>query len=299
MNDQLLSLLSQYGEISKDVSFKQLTTFRIGGTAKQLIYPKDSIALAAIVSILKENEIDYKVFGNGSNILCSDKEYNGLIIKLTRTFNNHYFTNNGMIANSGCSIIALSFLAMQNGLSGLEFASGIPGTIAGCVYMNAGAYKSSMSDIVEEVEVLIDGKLVWLSNQQCQFGYRKSIFQDHQDWIITNVKIKLTPDDKEKINQLMKDRQQRRMQSQPLEYPSAGSTFRNLDNQFSWQLIDSIGYRGKKIGGAQVSEKHSNFIINVDNASAMDVIQLTDQIKKEIKEKYNLDMIMEVERFNW
>ena len=212
---------------------------------------------------------------------------------------NHYFTNNGMIANSGCSIIALSFLAMQNGLSGLEFASGIPGTIAGCVYMNAGAYKSSMSDIVEEVEVLIDGKLVWLSNQECQFGYRKSIFQNHKDWIITNVKIKLTPDDKEKINQLMKDRQQRRMQSQPLEYPSAGSTFRNLDNQFSWQLIDSIGYRGKKIGGAQVSEKHSNFIINVDNASAMDVIQLTDQIKKEIKEKYNLDMIMEVERFNW
>ena len=217
MNDQLLSLLSQYGEISKDVSFKQLTTFRIGGTAKQLIYPKDSIALAAIVSILKENEIDYKVFGNGSNILCSDKEYDGLIIKLTRTFNNHYLTNNGMIANSGCSIIALSFLAMQNGLSGLEFASGIPGTIAGCVYMNAGAYKSSMSDIVEEVEVLIDGKLVWLSNQQCQFGYRKSIFQDHKDWIITNVKIKLTPDDKEKINQLMKDRQQRRMQSQPLK----------------------------------------------------------------------------------
>ena len=153
--------------------------------------------------------------------------------------------------------------------------------------------------IVEEVEVLIDGKLVWLSNQQCQFGYRKSIFQDHKDWIITNVKIKLTADDKEKINQLMKDRQQRRMQSQPLEYPSAGSTFRNLDNQFSWQLIDSIGYRGKKIGGAQVSEKHSNFIINVDNAIAMDVIQLTDQIKKEIKEKYNLDMIMEVERFNW
>ncbi len=292
-------LLKTYGQIQTDVSFKNLTTFKVGGTAKYVIYPYDSFSLISIIQILKEKGCNYKVLGNGSNILCSDDEYDGFIIKLNRTMNKFRFDNDILYAQAGCSIISLAYQAMQNSLSGLEFASGIPGTLAGCIYMNAGAYKYDMSQIVEEVEVLIADKLVWLKNEQCDFAYRHSIFQTHPDWIIISAKLKLEFGDSEKIAELMKNRQERRLQSQPLEYPSAGSTFRNCQDVFAWKLIDEIGYRGKRIGGAQVSEKHSNFIINVGNATAQDILDLTEEIKEKIKDKYDINMIMEVEKFNW
>ncbi|MDO4378770.1 MAG: UDP-N-acetylmuramate dehydrogenase [Erysipelotrichia bacterium] len=292
-------LLTPYGHIQTDVSFKNLTTFKVGGIAKYVIYPYDSFSLISIIQILKKNGYDYKVLGNGSNILCSDDEYDGFIIKLNRTMNKFRFDNDILYAQAGCSIISLAYQAMQKSLSGLEFASGIPGTLAGCIYMNAGAYKSDMSQIVEEVEVLIGDKLVCFKNEQCDFAYRHSVFQTNPDWIIISAKLKLELGDKEKIAELMKNRQERRLQSQPLEYPSAGSTFRNCQDVFAWKLIDEIGYRGKRIGGAQVSEKHSNFIINFDNATAQDILDLAEEIKDKVKDKYDINMIMEVEKFNW
>lgn len=297
--DQITELLRPYGEIQENVSFKSLTTFRVGGIAKRVIYPNDSFSLLTIIKILKDNNCKYKVFGNGSNILCSEDEYDGFIIRLNRTMNNFFFDEDYLTAQAGCSIINLSYQAMKNSLSGLEFASGIPGTLAGCIFMNAGAYKNDMSQIVEEVEVLADDKIIWLNNQQCEFSYRHSIFSSHLDWIIISARLHLQKGDQTTIANLMKNRQERRMSTQPLEYPSAGSTFRNFQEQFAWQLIDEIGYRGKKIGGAQVSEKHSNFIINVDNATADDIVQLTDEIKIKVKEKFDIEMIMEVEKFNW
>lgn len=299
MDNNILDLLKPYGEIQENVSFKTLTTFRVGGIAKTVIYPNDSFSLISIIKILKDNDCQYKIFGNGSNILCSEDEYDGFIIRLNRTMNNFFFDEDYLTAQAGCSIINLSYQAMKNSLSGLEFASGIPGTLAGCIFMNAGAYKSDMSDIIEEVEVLVDDKIIWLNNKECDFSYRHSIFSAHPDWIIISAKIRLHKGDQQQISDLMKNRQERRMATQPLEYPSAGSTFRNTEEHFAWKLIDEIGYRGKKIGGAQVSEKHSNFIINVDNASADDIIKLTDEIKREVKDRFNVDMIMEVEKFNW
>ncbi len=299
MDNNILDLLRPYGEIQENVSFKMLTTFRVGGIAKTVIYPNDSFSLISIIKILRDNACQYKVFGNGSNILCSEDEYDGFIIRLNRTMNNFFFDEDYLTAQAGCSIINLSYQAMKNSLSGLEFASGIPGTLAGCIFMNAGAYKSDMSNIIEEVEVLVGDKIIWLNNKECEFSYRHSIFSAHPDWIIISAKIRLQKGDQQQISDLMKNRQERRMATQPLEYPSAGSTFRNTEQHFAWKLIDEIGYRGKKIGGAQVSEKHSNFIINVDNATADDIIKLTDEIKKEVKDKFNVDMIMEVEKFNW
>lgn len=297
--DAIIEQLKAYGDIQKDISFKSLTTFRIGGLAKYVIYPFDSFSLMSVIKILKDNNLKYKVFGNGSNILCSDDIYDGFVIKLNRSMNKYLFDGNKLRAQAGCSIITLSYMAMKNSLSGLEFASGIPGTLAGCIFMNAGAYKNDMAQLIEEVEVLIDDKLVWINKNDCEFSYRHSIFQKHPDWIIVEAVLNLEKDDMTKIADLMNNRQQRRMECQPLDYPSAGSTFRNHQDIFAWKLIDDIGYRGKKIGGAQVSEKHSNFIINVDNAKADDVANLIDEIKKQIKDKYDIDMITEVEKFNW
>ncbi|MDI9540511.1 MAG: UDP-N-acetylmuramate dehydrogenase [Bacillota bacterium] len=297
--EKILKRLEQYCTIEFDKSFKILTTFKIGGIAKYVIYPKDEFSLKSILDILHENKLPYKVFGHGSNILCSDEIYDGFIIKLTRNMGNFYFTDNELIAQAGCSIITLAYKASAKSLSGLEFASGIPGTLGGSIFMNAGAYNNSMSDIVDSVKVIRNNEIVWLSNAQCQFGYRSSIFLKNPDWIILEARLILKKGNINDIKKLMKNRQKRRLDSQPLNYPSAGSTFRNIGDIFAWKLIDEIGFRGKTIGGAAVSEKHTNFIINKGNAKAKDVIDLSDQIIKTIKEKYGIDMIMEVEKFDW
>ncbi len=297
--DRILKRLQQYCTIEYDKSFKNLTTFKIGGIAKYVIYPKDEFSLKSILDILNENNLAYKVFGHGSNLLCDDEIYEGFIIKLTRNMSNFYFADNELIAQAGCSIISLSYKASEKSLSGLEFASGIPGTLGGSIFMNAGAYNSSMSDIIDSVKVIRNNEIVWLSNSQCQFGYRSSVFLNNPDWIILEAKLILKPGNVADIKKLMKNRQQRRMASQPLNYPSAGSTFRNIGDIFAWKLIDEIGFRGKTVGGAAVSEKHTNFIINKGNAKAKDVVELSDQIIEIIKEKYGIEMIMEVEKFNW
>lgn len=297
--DKILSKLEQYCTIEYDKSFKVLTTFKIGGIAKYVIYPNDEFSLKSILDILNENNCSYKIFGYGSNLLCADDVYEGFIIKLTRNMSNFYFTDNNLIAQAGCSIISLAYKSSEKALTGLEFATGIPGTLGGCIYMNAGAYNSSMSDIVDSVKVIRNGEIVWLNNAQCQFGYRSSIFLNNPDWTILEVKLNLKEGNSADIKKLMKNRQKRRLETQPLNYPSAGSTFRNIGDIYAWKLIDDIGYRGKTIGGAAVSEKHTNFIINKGNAKADDVIELSNQIIEKIKEKHDIEMSMEVEKFNW
>lgn len=286
-------------EIDADIPLSKMTTLRIGGVAKYVAYPENSLSLEGIINKLKEYNIPYKVIGKGSNLLCSDDPFDGVIIRLDRYFCDSYYDNDQLVAEAGCSIIALSYEAMKNELSGLEFASGIPGTVGGVTFMNAGAYKSSMADIIDSVSVFHDGKIEWLSNAECEFSYRTSIFQKHPDWIILAVKMNLKKANQQDIRDLMDSRRERRMNSQPLDKPSAGSVFRNPDNVPAWQLIEGVGYRGKRIGDAVVSNKHVNFIVNDGHATANDFIALVNEVQKAVKDKYDIDLYMEVEKFNW
>ncbi|MBP3891738.1 MAG: UDP-N-acetylmuramate dehydrogenase [Solobacterium sp.] len=291
--------LEKYADVVCDVPLSKLTTLRIGGIARYVVYPENLLSLEGILKTVEAYHLPYKLIGKGSNLLCSDEVFEGVIIRLDKHFNQFYIDGTTLVAEAGCSIITLSVEAMRNGLSGLEFASGIPATVGGVTFMNAGAYKSAMSEVIESVSVLRDGKMEWISNEECEFAYRSSIFQKHPDWIILGVRLQLKEGDKEEIRQLMESRKERRMASQPLDKASAGSIFRNPEEVPAWELIEGIGYRGKRIGGAQVSEKHVNFIVNEDHASAKDFLQLIEEIQAKVKEKYQIDLVMEVEKFNW
>ena len=295
----ILERLRCFGDVQEDVLMSTLTTLRMGGKAKAVVYPKTLLALTQILRLLSEHQIPYKIFGKGSNLLCSDKEYNGVIIKLDRYHDDFYFDRQTVVAEAGCSIIALSYEAMKNSLTGLEFASGIPGTVGGATFMNAGAYKSCMGDVIEEVFVYREGRCEWIKGQDCGFAYRTSVFQQHADWIILAVRLHLESADQSSIRDLMDQRRQRRMNSQPLDKPSAGSVFRNPANAQAWQMIDELGFRGYRIGGVCVSEKHVNFIVNDQKGKAEDFMKLVDEIREKVYQKYGQQLIMEVEKFNW
>lgn len=297
--DTLYEELSKIADTERDIPFSKMTTLRIGGNAKYVVYPKNEIALDHIMTLIQEYGVPYKVIGKGSNLLCGDEEFPGVVIRLDRYFIESYFQDTYLTAQAGCSIVTLSYEAMQKGLSGLEFASGIPATVGGVTYMNAGAYKSSMSDVIDQVLVYRDHKTEWIPKEECNFAYRKSIFQEHPDWFVLAVRMKLTPGDPEEIRDLMENRKQRRMDSQPLDKPSAGSVFRNPEDVPAWKLIEGTGYRGKRIGGAMVSEKHVNFIVNEEDAKAEDFYQLVQEIQKDVLDKYGIELCMEVEIFNW
>ncbi|MDO4701449.1 MAG: UDP-N-acetylmuramate dehydrogenase [Erysipelotrichaceae bacterium] len=294
----LFEKLNVYGDVLENKSFKELTTLKIGGNAAYVVYPYNLLSLSEVLRIIKEENKPFKLIGKGSNLLCGDDFYDGVIIKLDRHLNEFYFEGTTLVAQAGCSIIQVAMESMRMSLSGLEFASGIPGTVGGTIYMNAGAYKSSMKDVVSEVFVYRDGKLEWISNEECEFHYRHSIFQSHDDWIVLAVRYHLQHKEKELIFNLIEERKKRRIESQPLNFPSAGSVFRNPNEMASWQVIEAIGYRGKQIGGARVSDKHGNFIVNVKQASCKDFLTLVHEIQEKAKEKFNIDLVMEVEKFN-
>ena len=291
--------LEALAEVEENIPLSKMTTLRIGGVARYVVYPENTLSLQGVMNKLNQNHIPYKVIGKGSNLLCSDEPFDGVIIRLDRHLCNAYFDNEHLVAEAGCSIIALSYEAMKNELSGLEFASGIPGTVGGVTFMNAGAYKSSMADVIDSVSVYRDGKIEWIQNADCGFSYRTSIFQKHPDWIILAVKMTLQKGDQKEIRELMDSRRERRMNSQPLDKHSAGSIFRNPEEIPAWKLIEGAGFRGKRIGDAVVSEKHVNFIVNENHASAKDFITLVTDVQKAVKDKYDIDLYMEVEKFNW
>ncbi len=297
--DEIFEKLSKYGLTEMDKPLSSMTTLRIGGNARYIVYPKSDVALDFIFRLIQEYDLQYKVIGKGSDLLCSDDYFDGVIIRLDKYFLDTYIDEDEIVVQAGCSIISLAVEAMKKGLSGLEFASGIPGTVGGAIFMNAGAYKSSMSEIVKDVFVYRNGKFEWISVDECEFGYRKSIFQKNRDWIILGARLQMTLSDTKSISKVMEERRQRRVNSQPLDYPSCGSVFRNPENYNAWELIDGIGYRGKRHGGAMVSEKHCNFILNYDNASAQEYLELVNEIKDKVKEKYDVELKTEMEMFNW
>ncbi|MBR4164544.1 MAG: UDP-N-acetylmuramate dehydrogenase [Solobacterium sp.] len=299
MDNRIYEILSGLGEAQKDVPLSTMTTLRIGGVSAVVFYPETLVGLDLAIRFLNRENIPFKLIGKGSDILASDERYEGVIIRLDKHFHTVYFCENEMISEAGSSIVGLANQAMKQGLSGLEFASGIPGTLGGGIFMNAGAYKSSFAAIVKEVLVYRNGGFDWLSNEECEFSYRETVFGKHPDWIIVAARMELEPKDPAEISKLMEDRRQRRIASQPLEYPSCGSVFRNPEGMNAWQLIDGIGYRGKKHGGATVSSKHCNFIVNEDHATAAEYMELVNEIIDKVKEKYDVDLVTEMEKFNW
>lgn len=275
------------------------TTYKVGGKARYFVYPKNEIALMNILNKAKENDMEVKIIGKGSNLLASDDDFDGMMICLDRYFNEVVFEKNKVSVYAGQSIIYLAHEAMKRGLSGLEFASGIPGTVGGACFMNAGAYKCEMKDVIESIWVLKDGNCVWMKPEECEFSYRNSIFKKHPDWVILAVSFILEEKDPKEIKEVMDSRRQRRMASQPLDKPSAGSVFKNPEGKPAWQYIEESGLRGKKIHGAAVSDKHANFIVNEDHARAQDIYDLIQLIQSTVYEKFKVSLKAEVECFNW
>ena len=291
--------LSELCDVLENEPMSKHTTYRVGGKARYFVYPKNEVALMRVLQLAKTHQVETKVVGKGSNLLVSDDDFDGIIISLDRYFNEVMFDGNTVSAYAGQSIIYVAYEAMKRGLSGLEFASGIPGTVGGACYMNAGAYKSELKDVIDAVWVLKDNKCVWMDPSECEFGYRMSIFKKQPEWIVLAVRFNLTPKDPIEIKEVMDNRRQRRLDTQPLDKPNAGSVFKNPEGNFAWKLIDECELRGKSVNGAKVSEKHSNFIINDNQATAQDILDLIELIQDTVYEKCQVSLKTEVECFNW
>ena len=287
------------GKYQENVSMAKHTTYRVGGTAKVMVYPKDEKKLIKLLRELKNKKILYKILGNGSNTLFSDNIFDGVIIKLD-CLDHITFFRNTIKAGSGVNLIKLSNMAVRKSLSGLEFATGIPGTVGGAVYMNAGAYKSDMGYVVKSIKVITPKlEIITMTNKELNFHYRTSFLQKNPGYICLEATFQLKKGEKNEMLELVRDRKERRLASQPLDYPSAGSVFRNPENMFAGKLIEDLGYKGLIRGGAKVSEKHANFIINYNNATGTDIKELIEFIKEEVLDKYGVELKVEQEFVNW
>lgn len=278
-----------------DEPLKNHTTFKIGGNCIALIEPREVSDIVETIKICRENSIKFFVIGNGSNLLVPDEGYNGVIIKLKSEFSTIQVEGEYLIVNSGAKLSEVYTVAYENSLTGFEFASGIPGTIGGAIYMNAGAYGGEMKDIVESVQVLdLDNfELRELKNEELEFSYRKSIIQ-RKNYIVTTIKLKLQKGNKEEINAVYEDLRERRNSKQPLNFGSAGSTFKRPEGHFASKLIEDTGLKGYHINDAWVSEKHSGFVVNKGNASYKEVMELIEYVQKVVFEKFGVKLETEV-----
>ena len=281
--------------VKYDEPLKNHTTFKIGGNCIALIEPREVSDIVETIKICRENSIKFFVIGNGSNLLVPDEGYNGVIIKLKGEFSTIQVEGEYLIVNSGAKLSEVYTVAYENSLTGFEFASGIPGTIGGAIYMNAGAYGGEMKDIVESVQVLdLDNfELRELKNEELEFSYRKSIIQ-RKNYIVTTIKLKLQKGNKEEINAVYEDLRERRNSKQPLNFGSAGSTFKRPEGHFASKLIEDAGLKGYHINDAWVSEKHSGFVVNKGNASYKEVMELIEYVQKVVFEKFGVKLETEV-----
>lgn len=270
------------------------TSFKIGGPADVLVQPENSEGLAFALAAAKDYEVPVTILGNGSNVLVRDKGIRGLVIKLGNALKSFRREGNRLFFGSGYSLALASRKAWECGLSGMEFAVGIPGSIGGAVYMNAGAYNGEMKGVVESVAVMdMNGREFVLTAADLQFGYRKTSLQE-SGYIITEVCLNMQPGDKDAIKAMMDDFSSRRISKQPLEMPSAGSMFKRPPGYFAGTLIEEAGLKGYKVGGAQVSPKHAGFVVNCGNATAADVLQLIADVRRVIMEKAGVELHPEV-----
>lgn len=300
MNNFILELEKlNLGKIEKDISLSTLTTYKTGGIAKLVVYPNNINNLKQLLKLIHKHNIKYFILGKGSNTLFSDKEFNGVIIKLDK-LNNFEIKETEIYVESGMILSKLVQASIKNELTGLEFAIGIPGTIGGAIYMNAGAYGNNMSNIVKSV-IVLDEKLQIeeIPLEKLKFDYRYSIFQANKNLICVAANIKLEHGNHDEIDSKIKENLLKRKNSQPLEYLSAGSVFRNPEGNYAGKIIEELGLKGKNIGGAEISTKHANFIINKNNASSSDILNLIKLVQKEVKDKYKIDLKLEQQLVNW
>ena len=290
MNENFIKNYEYY----KDISLKKYNTYRLDVKCGYLIYPSNTKELIDLLKYLKESNISYFILGGGSNIILA-KPYFDVVIKLDK-LNNIEIKDNIVTAEAGVSLIYLANLCMNNNLNGLAFAGGIPGMVGASTAMNAGAYKEDMASIVKEVKVVTpELEVITLTNKDLNYSYRNSFLKEHKDYICTEVTLEMNYLDKDKIKETMTSRKKRRIDTQPLDKPSAGSVFRNPEGLSAGKLIEDAGLKGYKIGGAKISTKHANFIVNTGDATYEDILELIDYTKKKTKEIYNIDLILEQE----
>lgn len=286
--------LGEQVEILVAEPMKNHTTFRIGGPADALALPKTPEEVAEVVRFCHEHAQPYYVLGNGSNLLVSDEGYRGLVLQLYRNFNDIQVNGETITVQSGAMLAAVARAAYQTGLTGLEFASGIPGTIGGAVVMNAGAYGGEMKNVLKEVTVLTkEGEVLVIPAKALELGYRTSVIPKN-GWIVLGAVLQLKKGDQEQILARMEELKEQRITKQPLDLPSAGSTFKRPKGYFAGKLIMDAGLRGFTVGGAQVSEKHCGFVVNRGNATAADVWELICEVKRRVKEITGVELEPEV-----
>lgn len=286
--------LGEQVEILEAEPMKNHTTFRIGGPADALALPKTPEEVAEVVRFCHEHAQPYYVLGNGSNLLVSDEGYRGIVLQLYRNFNDIQVNGEMITVQSGAMLAAVARTAYQNGLTGLEFASGIPGTIGGAVVMNAGAYGGEMKHVLREVTVLTkEGEVLAIPAKALELGYRTSVIPKN-GWIVLGAVLQLKKGDPEQILARMEELKEQRITKQPLDLPSAGSTFKRPEGYFAGKLIMDAGLRGFTVGGAQVSEKHCGFVVNRGDATAADVWELICEVKRRVKEMTGVELEPEV-----
>lgn len=282
------------GQVLLNEPMKNHTSFKIGGPADVLIIPKDEKGVLEAVTLLRENNIPFFIMGNGTNLLVKDGGLRCAVIKINEGLNKVQIGDNKVYCEAGALLTAVSKAVARESLTGMEFANGIPGTIGGAVTMNAGAYGGEMKDIIRKVRAIDkDNNIKEYSNSEMNFRYRGSRVTD-EDLIVLSVELELEIGDQSKINEVMKDLTFRRTSKQPLELPSGGSTFKRPVGYFAGKLIEDSGLRGLRHGGAQISEKHCGFVVNIEKASCKDVLELIQIVQKTVRDNYDVELETEI-----
>jgi UDP-N-acetylmuramate dehydrogenase len=294
MVNELLS--ANVGKVREMEPLANHTTMKVGGPADVLIEPDSVESLKKAMAIIKKHEVPWRAIGRGSNLLVSDEGVEGVVIKIGEGLDELHVAGENVTVGGGYSLVRLATLMSKQGLSGLEFAGGIPGSVGGAVYMNAGAHGSDMSKIVKRALVLFpDGMMEWLTNEEMEFAYRTSVLQTKRRGICIAAELHLVSGNREEIIAKMRKNKDYRRETQPWDKPCAGSIFRNPLPQYAGKLIEEAGLKGYTIGGAKISEQHANFIVNTGNAKAKDVLDLIQFVKKTIHELYGIHLQTEVE----
>ncbi|SER63722.1 UDP-N-acetylmuramate dehydrogenase [Salipaludibacillus aurantiacus] len=283
------------GKAALDEPLKNHTTWKIGGPAALMIEPDSVESLKYAMAFIKEKKLPWFILGRGSNILVSDKGINGVVIKLGDKLASFKQEGDLISVGAGFSLIKLATIMSKKGYSGLEFAGGIPGSVGGAVFMNAGAHKSDISAILTKAYVLMrNGECTWLSNEELKFAYRSSVLQKNGG-ICISAEFQLNKGNTAEIRERLQTNKNYRKETQPWKDPCCGSVFRNPLPEHAGRLIEELGLKGYKVGGAQISERHANFIVNTGDASAEDILTLIDYIKEQVRIHYGIDLETEVE----
>lgn len=290
----LLNAIVGEENVLRDEPMAGHTTFRVGGPADYLVSPHSPEEVRDVIGLCRQQDVPYMVIGNGSNLLVSDAGYRGVLIRMLDNYQQVTVHDKIIHAQAGALLSAVAKKAQRCTLTGMEFAAGIPGTIGGAMMMNAGAYGGEMKDIVQQVTLLDEqGRICQYSCADMEFGYRDSVMA-HQSLTALEITLELEVGEEEEIKALMDDLQERRTSKQPLEYPSAGSTFKRPEGYYAGALIQEAGLKGYRLGGAEVSEKHAGFVINADHATAADIRNLISHIQKTVYENSGVMMTPEV-----